>query len=80
MGLDILSILTFPLRAYRGVCIKRDARRLLGLSFNHSEYDLHLAYRALVVKCHPSLGGSKDKMDRLNAAFDVLHERFHSTT
>jgi curved DNA-binding protein CbpA len=66
--------------AVRDVLRRRAARRFLGLKWNHSEYDLCEAYRALFTKYHPTRGGTVDGMRRLNEAFDVLVTKFHRPT
>jgi DnaJ-class molecular chaperone len=65
---------------YQTVRARRNARRLLGLKWNHSEYDLHESYRALVKKHHPALGGDVEDMRKLNEAFDILITKFRRPT
>jgi hypothetical protein len=72
----IFKLFAAPVKAMRAAQEQMEARRLLGLRCGHSEYDLHNAYRELVKKHHPGLGGNRKDMDTINRAFDEINKTF----
>lgn len=49
---------------------------LFGLTATATWEDVLRAYRALSMKHHPDRGGTKEAMQKINAAFEVLEHRF----
>lgn len=49
---------------------------LFGLGRDATWSDVLSAYRRLAREHHPDLGGSKEAMQKINAAFEVLERRF----
>jgi hypothetical protein len=49
---------------------------LFGLTRDASWEDVVATYRKLARQNHPDLGGSKEAMQKINAAFEVLERRF----
>lgn len=80
MLISFLSILRIPTKAIITAYSEHQARKVFGLKRKHSEWDLHVAYRALVGKHHPNLGGNVTAWQKINNAFDVLRRRFDSPT
>jgi hypothetical protein len=76
----VISIITHPIRTLHMAYVERQARRVLGLPRKYTEWDLHVAYRALVSKHHPNLGGNRLAWATINGAFDLLRKRFDGTT
>jgi DnaJ-class molecular chaperone len=50
------------------------ALKVLGLTSFVTYSEIKLKYRELSKKYHPDFGGDKEKMDRLNKAFNLLKE------
>ncbi len=49
---------------------------IFGLTKDASWKDVLSAYRVLARKHHPDLGGTKEGMQKINAAFEVLERRY----
>jgi len=49
---------------------------LFGLTAQAVWNDVLLAYRKLAMQHHPDKGGTKEMMQKINAAFEVLERRF----
>ena len=53
-----------------------DPMVVFGLKKDASWQDILVAYRKLARENHPDLGGSKEAMQKINAAFEVLERRY----
>ena len=55
--------------------MKNDAYENLGVSNTASSEEIKIAYRNLVKKYHPDIGGSKEKILVINAAWEILKDK-----
>tara|TARA_Y100001968_G_scaffold49997_1_gene40401 strand:+ start:2102 stop:2782 length:681 start_codon:yes stop_codon:yes gene_type:complete len=55
--------------------MKIDPYQILGIKFNSTFTEIKLAYRNLVKKHHPDKGGDKNKIQSINAAWEILRDQ-----
>lgn len=61
-----------PPRSSSGDMTREEALTILGLAEGASEQEIKTAYRRLIQRMHPDVGGSADLAARINRARDVL--------
>ena len=72
LGSDWRSMRTPPPQGPRADMTREEAFAVLGLAQGAGEEEIRAAYRRLIQRMHPDVGGSADLAARINRAKDVL--------